>query len=143
MVLMVGLHMAQVFLFGSYKFPREMNWITGVLLLAFTLVMGFTGPAPALGPDRDVVGRRRRRAGGARARSIGDALARFIFGGDTVGGATLSRFFAIHVFLVPACIFLFVGHSPVSRAPPRHLRAAGRRASSSTPRPTGASTRSA
>src|SRR5256885_12201974 len=108
MVVLVLVHMTQVFLFGSYKFPREANWMSGSLLLLGTLAMAFTGQL--LRWDQDafwsiVVAAEQ----AARAPIVGGFLASLIVAGQNVGGATLTRFYATHVFLIPAAIFGLLG----------------------------------
>jgi ubiquinol-cytochrome c reductase cytochrome b subunit len=108
MVVLVLVHMTQVYLFGAFKFPREANWLTGSLLLLATLAMAFTGQL--LRWDQDafwaiVVAAEQ----AARAPVLGDWLARLIVAGNNVGGATLTRFYATHVFLIPAAIFGLIG----------------------------------
>ena len=123
MIILIGLHALRVYLMAAYKYPRQMNWLTGAGLLLFTLLMAFTGQLlrwDQTGFWSVVIAAEQ----AGRTPAIGNWLARFILAGDTVGGATLSRFFAAHVFFIPALIFLFVGfhlylvlHNGISEPP--------------------------
>jgi ubiquinol-cytochrome c reductase cytochrome b subunit len=108
MVAVVLIHMAQVFLFGAYKFPRELTWIAGVFLLLLTLGMAFTGQVMRF--DQDAYwGLGIGASIASRVPLIGGPLVHLMLGGPTIGGATLSRFFALHVFIVPGAMLAFTG----------------------------------
>ena len=109
MVLFIGIHVSRTFLMAAYKFPREMSWLSGAVLLSFNHRHGLHRPTAALGSGRRLVRVHCRRNKPDAYRCVGQAVAHFILAGNTVGGATLSRFFAYHVFFVPMMIFGFVG----------------------------------
>ena len=108
MVVLAFAHLAHVFLIGAFKFPREVNWLTGVILLGMTLAMAFTGQL--LRWNQDAYWAVSLMASMAsRVPLVGDVLVDVIIAGQTVGGATLTRFYATHVFLIPAAMFVLVG----------------------------------
>jgi quinol-cytochrome oxidoreductase complex cytochrome b subunit len=107
MVVAIGLHMLQAFLYGAYKPPREVMWMVGVVLFLITLSFAFTGYllpwdqnaywATQIGIN--MVG---------TVPAIGDYAVRILRGGETLGALTLSRFFAVHVLFLPATIAALV-----------------------------------
>jgi ubiquinol-cytochrome c reductase cytochrome b subunit len=108
MIAVVLIHMAQVFIFGAYKFPRELTWIVGVLLLLMTLGMAFTGQV--LRFDQDAYwGLGIGASIASRVPLIGGWLVDMMLGGPIIAGPTLTRFFALHVFVIPGTLLALVG----------------------------------
>jgi len=107
MLAIMIIHLVQVFLFGAHKYPRELTWITGCILMLCTLGMAFTGQVLrfdqdaywGLGIGASIMG---------RVPVIGANLVHLLLGGPIIAGQTLSRFFTLHVFVVPGLIIALV-----------------------------------
>ena len=107
MIAVVIVHMIQVFLFGAYKFPRELTWCLGVGLLLLTLGMGFTGQV--LRYDQDAYwGLGIGASIASRVPVIGPYAVNALLGGPIIGGATLTRFYTLHVFVIPSLLAAFL-----------------------------------
>lgn len=107
-IVMMFLHMMRVFFTGSYKKPREFNWVIGVLIFLVVLAFGFTGyllPWDQKAYWATSVGSQ---IAGA-VPWIGPYLQTLLLGSHTVGALTLTRFFAIHVFFLPAALLVLMG----------------------------------
>jgi quinol-cytochrome oxidoreductase complex cytochrome b subunit len=108
MVILIFLHMGRVFFFGAYKYPREMNWIIGFVLLVLTFVMALTGyllPFDQRSYWATIVAANITASGPV----VGPYLGDFLRGGAEFGATTLSRFYSIHMLLVPGAIAALIG----------------------------------
>lgn len=108
MVILIFLHMGRTFFFGAYKYPRELNWVIGVVLLILTMTMAFTGyllPFDQRSFWASVVGININGTGPI----VGPYLSDFLRAGPELGATTLSRFYAIHMLLVPGAIIALIG----------------------------------
>jgi quinol-cytochrome oxidoreductase complex cytochrome b subunit len=108
LILVAGLHMARTFLSASYKRPRELNWITGALLFFLILGLAVTGamlPMDDAGYWTSVVVTNIPHY----IPFIGDGIRTLWRGGDQVGPVTLTRTFAIHIWVLPFMLFSLIG----------------------------------
>src|SRR5438874_2393017 len=102
-IILMFLHMGRVFLFGAYKYPRELNWIVGVLILVSGMMEGFTGyllPWDQTAYWASVVGINLNGTGPF----VGPFLAQFLRSGQEFSGDTLTRFYSLHMLLLPGAI---------------------------------------
>ena len=106
-IILMFLHMGRVFLFGAYKYPRELNWIIGVLILVMGMMEGFTGyllPWDQTAYWATVVGINLN----GTAPFLGPWLAQFLRGGQEIGGETLTRFYSLHMLVIPGAIIALI-----------------------------------
>jgi menaquinol-cytochrome c reductase cytochrome b subunit len=107
-IILLFLHMGRVFLFGAYKYPRELNWLIGVILLTLAMAEGFTGyllPWDETAYWATVVGININ----ATAPIAGPFIADFLRGGSEIGENTLSIFYSMHMLLIPGGLFALIG----------------------------------
>jgi quinol-cytochrome oxidoreductase complex cytochrome b subunit len=107
-IILMFFHMARVFLFSAYRYPRELNWIIGVLLLATGMFEGFTGyllPWDQTAYWASVVGININ----GTAPFLGPFLSQFLRGGAEIGPDTLPRFYALHMLAIPGALFALIG----------------------------------
>jgi menaquinol-cytochrome c reductase cytochrome b subunit len=108
MIILIFLHMARVFFFGAYKYPRELNWVIGVVLLVLTLMMGLTGyllPFDQRSFWATVVAVNINASGPI----VGPYLADFLRAGAEFGPTTIARFYALHMLVIPGLIIALIG----------------------------------
>ena len=108
MIALMVMHLLQGLLWGAYKKPRELQWIVGVLLFIMTLVLGLTGYLLPWDLNALLASRVAINISG-NAPVLGSAVLQFLQDGNGIGTLTISRFFGIHVWLVPALLLGLVG----------------------------------
>jgi len=107
-IILLFLHMGRVFLFGAYKYPRELNWLIGAILLATALFEGLTGyllPWDQTAYWATVVAININ----ANAPIAGPFLGDFLRGGSEIGTETLARFYSLHMLVIPGGLFALIG----------------------------------
>jgi menaquinol-cytochrome c reductase cytochrome b subunit len=106
-IILLFLHLGRVFLFGAYKYPRELNWLVGTILLVLAMLEGFTGyllPWDNTAYWATVVGINLN----ATAPFLGPFIADFLRGGQEIGPNTLSIFYSLHMLLIPGALIALI-----------------------------------